>query len=47
MEWPDRTPANVLDHHALNYSYDIEQLTFPDWQQLDNSPSTKRRRGGQ
>ena len=24
MEWPDRTPANVLDHHALGYTYDIE-----------------------
>lgn len=24
MEWPDRTPANVLDHHALGYSYDTE-----------------------
>ena len=24
MEWPDRTPADVLDHHALGYSYDIE-----------------------
>lgn len=24
MEWPDRTPANVLDHHALGYIYDIE-----------------------
>ncbi|WP_190106952.1 tyrosinase family protein, partial [Streptomyces tanashiensis] len=24
MEWPDRTPAHVLDHHALGYSYDIE-----------------------
>ena len=23
MEWPDRTPANVLDH-ALGYTYDIE-----------------------
>ena len=22
-EWPDRTPANVLDHHALGYAYDI------------------------
>jgi tyrosinase len=25
MEWPDRTPADVLDHHALGYSYDSEQ----------------------
>lgn len=24
MGWPDRTPANVLDHHILGYSYDIE-----------------------
>lgn len=24
MEWPDRTPAHVLDHHALGYTYDIE-----------------------
>lgn len=24
MEWPDRTPANVLDHHALGYAYDFE-----------------------
>ncbi len=23
-EWPDRTPANVLDHHALGYRYDTE-----------------------
>jgi tyrosinase len=23
MEWPDRTPAAVLDHHALGYCYDI------------------------
>ena len=29
MEWPDRTPADVLDHHALGYTYDIEQPTFP------------------
>jgi hypothetical protein len=27
MEWPDRTPANVLDHHALGYSYDTERPT--------------------
>jgi len=25
MEWPNRTPAMVLDHHALGYTYDIEQ----------------------
>jgi len=24
MEWPDRTPADVLDHHALHYRYDTE-----------------------
>ena len=24
MEWPDRTPADVLDHHALGYTYDFE-----------------------
>jgi hypothetical protein len=24
MEWPDRTPAHVLNHHALGYLYDIE-----------------------
>ncbi|TXI22265.1 MAG: tyrosinase family protein [Nitrosomonas sp.] len=24
MEWPDRTPANVLNHHALGYTYDFE-----------------------
>jgi Common central domain of tyrosinase len=23
-EWPDRTPADVLDHHALGYRYDVE-----------------------
>jgi tyrosinase len=26
MEWPDRTPANVIDHHALGYAYDIEPV---------------------
>lgn len=26
MEWPDRTPADVLNHHALGYSYDIEAI---------------------
>jgi hypothetical protein len=26
MEWPDRTPADVLDHHALGYSYDTEDI---------------------
>jgi hypothetical protein len=24
MEWPDRTPADVLDHHALGYVYEVE-----------------------
>jgi tyrosinase len=24
MEWPSSTPAKVLDHHALGYTYDIE-----------------------
>jgi tyrosinase len=24
MEWPNRTPAMVLDHQALGYTYDIE-----------------------
>ena len=23
-QWPNRTPAMVLDHHALGYTYDIE-----------------------
>jgi tyrosinase len=27
MEWPDRTPAHVLDHRALGYSYDFEQFS--------------------
>jgi tyrosinase len=40
MEWPDRTPAHVLNHHALGYSYDIEQPTFPDWEVLDNNPAS-------
>jgi len=26
MEWPDRTPANVLDHHALGYAFDWEPV---------------------
>ena len=25
MEWPNRTPAMVLDHQALGYTYDLEQ----------------------
>ena len=29
MEWPDRTPADVLDHHALGYSYDTEPTDEP------------------
>jgi hypothetical protein len=24
MQWPNRTPAKVLDHHALGYTYDVE-----------------------
>jgi tyrosinase len=24
MEWPDRTPTDVLDHHRLGYDYDFE-----------------------
>ena len=35
MEWPDRTPANVLDHHALGYRYDIEDM----WQLYDLAPA--------
>ncbi|MBA3472719.1 MAG: tyrosinase family protein [Rubrobacter sp.] len=31
MEWPDRTPADVLDHHALGYSYDIDPIDPPRW----------------
>ncbi|MCC3243925.1 tyrosinase family protein [Methylocystis sp. WRRC1] len=26
MSWPDRTPADVLDHIALGYQYDVEAL---------------------
>ncbi len=26
MEWPDRTPADVLSHQALGYNYDIEGM---------------------
>ena len=29
MEWPDRTPADVLDHHALGYRYDTEPTDEP------------------
>jgi hypothetical protein len=29
MEWSDRTPADVLDHHALGYRYDVEPFTPP------------------
>ena len=29
MEWPDRTAADVLDHRALGYSYDVEETTVP------------------
>ena len=43
MEWPGRTPANVLDHHALwrlvGYTYDFELPAFPDWELLDNNPA--------
>jgi Common central domain of tyrosinase len=28
-EWPDRTPAHVLDHHALGYKYDFEPSSVP------------------
>ena len=31
MEWPDRTPAHVLDHHALGYEYEFE---IPRWDSL-------------
>ena len=30
VEWPDRTPANVLNHHALGYTYDIEVIEPPE-----------------
>jgi tyrosinase len=26
MEWPDRTPADVINHHTLGYTYDIEPV---------------------
>ena len=26
MEWPDRTPADLLNHHALGYSFDTEPV---------------------
>ncbi|HVR57251.1 MAG TPA: tyrosinase family protein [Pseudolabrys sp.] len=29
-EWPDRTPADVLDHHALGYQYDREPPVEPE-----------------
>jgi hypothetical protein len=29
-EWPDRTPADVLDHHALGYQYDWEPAIEPE-----------------
>ncbi len=29
MEWPDRTPADVLDHHALGYSYEVPRPPAP------------------
>jgi len=34
-EWPDRTPADVLDHHALGYTYDIEVPPAPRWESLE------------
>jgi hypothetical protein len=46
MEWPDRTPAHVLDHHALGYDYDIEQQAFtwlhnvPSWNGHEVAPGT-------
>ena len=40
MEWPDRTPADVLDHHALGYHYDTEPVlpTGPAAQGDDMQP---------
>jgi hypothetical protein len=39
MEWPDRTPADVLDHHALGYKYDIEVPRDGPWAKRgDNVP---------
>ena len=32
MEWPDRTPADVLDYHALGYQYDTDPV--PRWESL-------------
>jgi tyrosinase len=32
MEWPDRTPADVLDHQSLGYIYDYE--VPPRWESL-------------
>jgi tyrosinase len=29
MGWPNRTPADVLDYHALGYRYDFEPLPLP------------------
>jgi tyrosinase len=34
MGWPDRTPAAVLDHHALGYYYDTEPPPVPRWESL-------------
>jgi hypothetical protein len=34
MEWPDRTPADVLDHHVLGYAYDIEESGWRPWFQI-------------
>lgn len=32
--WPDRTPANVLDHRTLGYSYDTEQTPVGEEQRM-------------
>ncbi len=39
MEWTDRTPADVLDHHALGHAYDTEAiLTGPAPSSPDMQP---------
>lgn len=40
MEWPDRTPADVLDHVALGYAYDTDPVvtTGPTAQGNDMQP---------
>jgi tyrosinase-like protein len=40
MEWPDRTPANVLDHRALGYTYDIEVPPAPRWVSLEGTATS-------